>query len=148
MLADSTESLKGNQVMPKKAPKTKEPKRVVLDKPFAGIPQGSILYVATPAIIAAYIQKLAPGERRSIEQMRRDLAKRNKADATCPVSTAIFIRSVAEVSLRLMAEGSGADKVVPFWRLVAPGTPIAKRLDLDADWLVGQLAAERPETAP
>lgn len=134
--------------MPKQATKAKEPKRVVLDKPFAGIPQGSILYVATPAIIATYIQKLAPGERRSIEQMRRDLAKRNKADATCPVSTAIFIRSVAEISLRQMAEGNGADKVVPFWRLVAPGTPIAKRLDLDADWLEGQLAAERTATAP
>ena len=128
--------------MAKRPEKPKEPKRVVLEKRFAGIPQGSILYVATPEIVAAYIRKLPPGARRSVEQMRRDLAKRNKADATCPVSTAIFICSVAEVSLKQMAEGASADSVVPFWRVVAPGTPIAKRLDLDADWLDGQLAAE------
>lgn len=128
--------------MTKRPGKPKEPKRVVLEKRFAGIPQGSILYVATPEIVAAYIRKLPPGARRSVEQMRRDLAKRNKADATCPVSTAIFIRSVAEVSLKQMAEGASADSVVPFWRVVAPGTPIAKRLDLDADWLDGQLAEE------
>lgn len=129
--------------MAKAAKKPKEPKRVVLESRFAGIPQGSILYVATPEIVAAYIRKLPPGARRSVEQMRRDLAKRNKADATCPVSTAIFIRSVAEVSLKQMAEGASADSVVPFWRVVAPETPIAKRLDLDAAWLDGQLAAER-----
>lgn len=128
--------------MAKRAAKAKEPKRVVLEKNFAGIPQGSILYVATPEIVAAYIRKLPAGTRRSVEQMRGDLAKRNKADATCPVSTAIFIRSVAEVSLRQMAEGASADAVVPFWRVVAPGTPIAKRLDLDTDWLDAQLAEE------
>ena len=129
--------------MARKTAKPKEPKRVVLETRFAGIAAGSILYVATPEIIAAYIRKIPPGERRSVEQMRRDLAKRSKSDATCPVSTAIFIRSVAEVTLKAMSEGEDGDRLVPFWRLVAPGTPIAKRLNLDADWLDGRLAMEQ-----
>jgi hypothetical protein len=122
--------------------KKKEPKRVVLEKRFAGIPAGAILYVATPDIVADYVRKIPSGETRSIEQMRRDLAKKNKADATCPVSTAIFLRSIAEISLKQMAEGERSDAVTPFWRVIDAGTPIAKRLDLDAEWIEALRAGE------
>lgn len=128
--------------MAKSAAKKKEPKRVVLETRFAGIDAGSILYVATPDIVADYVRKIPPGTTRSIPQMRRDLAKKNKADATCPVSTAIFLRSVAEVSLKQMAEGIPSNQVTPFWRIIDPGTPIAKRLGLDADWIAAQRTME------
>lgn len=125
-----------------KPEKTKEPKRVVLEKRFAGIPAGAILYVATPEIVAAWVRAVPPGETRSIEQLRRDLAKRNKADATCPVSTAIFLRSVAEVALRQLAEGAAAGTVVPFWRVIEPGSAIAKRLPVEGEWIAHMLAGE------
>jgi hypothetical protein len=128
--------------MAKAAVKKKEPKRVVLETRFAGIEAGSILYVATPDIVADYVRKVPPGTTRSIPQMRRDLAKKNKADATCPVSTAIFLRLVAEVSLKQMAEGVASTEVTPFWRVVDAGTPIAKRLGLEADWIDAQRAME------
>jgi hypothetical protein len=128
--------------MAKSAAKKKEPKRVVLETRFAGIDAGSILYVATPDIVADYVRKIPPGATRSIPQMRRDLAKKNKADATCPVSTAIFLRSVAEISLKQMAQGALAADVTPFWRMVDPGSPIANRLALDEDWILGQRAME------
>ncbi len=125
-----------------KSAKIKEPKRVVLEKRFAGIPAGSVLYVATPEIIAAYVRALPMGATRSVEQLRRDLAKRNKADATCPVSTAIFLRSVAEVALRQIEEGADAADVVPFWRVIEPGSAIAKRLPVNGEWLAHQCALE------
>jgi hypothetical protein len=128
--------------MAKAAAKKKEPKRVVLETRFAGIAAGSILYVATPDIVADYVRKIPAGQTRSIPQMRRDLAKKNKADATCPVSTAIFLRSVAEISLKQMAEGAGASEVTPFWRIVDPGSPIAKRMALEADWIEAQRAMD------
>lgn len=128
--------------MAKSAAKKKEPKRVVLETPFAGIAAGSILYVATPDIVTDYVRKIPPGTTRSIPQMRRDLAKKNKADATCPVSTAIFLRSVAEISLKQMAEGLAAAEVTPFWRIVDAGTPIAKKLGLESDWIDAKRAME------
>ena len=131
--------------MAKVAMKAKQPKRVVLNTNFAGISAGSILYVATPDIIAAYVAKIPPGETRSVEQLRRDLARRNRADATCPVSTAIFLRSIAEVALRALAEGEARDAVVPFWRVITADTKIAKRLPVDTDWLDAQLAVERAQ---
>jgi hypothetical protein len=128
--------------MAKAAVKKKEPKRVVLETRFAGIEAGSILYVATPDIVADYVRKVPPGTTRGIPQMRRDLAKKNKADATCPVSTAIFLRSVAEISLKQMAEGVASTEVPPFWRIVDAGTPIAKKLGLESDWIDAQRAME------
>jgi hypothetical protein len=130
------------RIMATKAAKKKEPKRVMLEKSFAGIPAGAILFVATPDIVAAYVRAIPSGQTRTVEQMRRDLAKRNKAEATCPVSTAIFLRSVAEISLKQLAEGVALESVVPFWRIIEPGTPIAKRLALDPEWIVYQRALE------
>jgi hypothetical protein len=126
-----------------KAAKPKQPKKVVLPTPFAGIPAGATLYVATPDIVATYVSKVPAGEMRTVERMRRDLARRNGADATCPVSTAIFLRLVAEVSLKQLAEGVDRDRVTPFWRVIAAGTPIAKRLPVDDDWFAAQLALDK-----
>lgn len=131
--------------MAKPAPKAKQPKRVVLATPFAGIAAGSVLYVATPEIVADYIAKVPTGETRSVEQLRRDLAKRNRADAACPVSTAIFLRMVAETALTQLAEGAKRDAVVPFWRVITSDTKIAKRLPVDAAWLDAQLALDRAQ---
>lgn len=125
-----------------KRAKEKQPKRVVLEKRFAGIPAGATLFIATPSIVADYITAIPPGEVRTVERMRRDLATRNRADASCPVSTAIFVRSVAEVALKRLADGEAAAAVVPFWRLVEPGTPIAQRLGLEADWISGMRAMD------
>ncbi len=127
--------------MRKAAPK-KEPKRVVLETKFAGIPAGSMLYVATPDIVAAYIRKIPVGTIRSIEQVRRDLAKNNKADATCPVSTSIFLKMVAQDALAALAEGMDRDAVTPFWRVIDPGSKIADRLGLDAEWITHQRTLE------
>ena len=126
-----------------KAAKPKQPKKVVLSTPFAGIPAGATLYVATPEIVATYVSKVPAGQTRTVERMRIDLAKRSKADATCPVSTAIFLRLAAEASLKKLAEGADRSTVTPFWRVIAAGTPIAKRLPVDADWFAAQLALDQ-----
>ena len=110
-------------------------KVVVLDKPFAGIPAGSRLLIATPAIIADYLRRVPHGERRTIPRLRNELARRHKAQATCPVTTSIFLRIVAESALEDLAAGSAPEAVVPFWRAIAPEDPIAARLSCDREWL-------------
>ncbi len=127
--------------MPKTASQ-RESKRVVLETTFAGIPAGSILFVATPDIVAQYIRKIPWGTNRSIEQVRRDLAKNNKSDATCPVSTSIFLRIVAQEAMNALAEGRGRGEVTPFWRVIDPGSKIADRLGLDKEWIEHQRALE------
>lgn len=120
----------------------KQPKRVVLETDFAGIKAGTTLFVGTPLLVDSYIRAIPRGTTRTIERMRRDLARKNQCEATCPVSTAIFIRMSAESALGELAEGAAITEVAPFWRLVAPHSKIAKRLSVDSEWISLQRDSE------
>ena len=123
--------------------RAKAPKRVRLDKDFAGIKAGTLLFVGTPPIIDAYLRKVPPGETRTIERMRRDLARAHQCDATCPVSTAIFLRIAAEAALENLQQGKASTEVSPFWRVVAPDSTIARKLPVDSAWIAHQRALEQ-----
>ena len=84
---------------------SKPEKRVVLDKDFAGVKAGQTLYVANPNIVDQYVRAIPAGQSRTIVQMREDLAKSKDADATCPVSTAIFLRISAQAAIDEMEGG-------------------------------------------
>jgi hypothetical protein len=114
---------------------TRAAKVVVLEKSFAGVPAGSKLLIATPKIIADYIARIPHGEQRGIVRLRNELARRHRAHATCPVTTAIFLRIVAEAALDELARGASPASVTPFWRVIEPGSTIAGKLSCDSDWL-------------
>jgi hypothetical protein len=113
----------------------KEPKLAVLDTDFAGIKAGSTIYIATPGIIANYIAAIPRGEVRTIVRLRNELARQHGASATCLVTTAIFLRIVCEAAWNDLGDGAAIDTVVPFWRVVEPGSPVAKRLRCDSAWI-------------
>jgi hypothetical protein len=123
----------------------KSPKRVQLETDFSGIKAGSWLYVGTPLLIDQYIRKIPYGETRTVERMRRDLARQNKCDATCPVSTAIFVRMTAEAAWEDISAGVPTAKVSPFWRAIEPDSRIAKKLPVDSAWIAHQRAVEAAE---
>jgi hypothetical protein len=128
--------------------KTRTAKRVTLEAPFAGLPTGTVLFVGTPAIIEAYIEGIPRGEVRTLQRLRRDIARANRCNAMCPVSTAIFLRMIAEVAWDEIREGRSAAEVTPFWRVIGPATPIAKRLRADEEWLRKQRDLEQVSVGP
>lgn len=121
----------------------KEPKRVVMEKAFAGIKAGETMFVATPLMVDAYIREIPSGETQTIPEMRSELARRNKCDGTCPMSTSIFVRMSAEAAIEDIEAGSSVDEITPFWRVVGPDDKIAKKLSVDADWISRQRETER-----
>jgi hypothetical protein len=130
-----------------RAAKQRNPKRVTLDAPFAGLPKGTVLFVGTPAILEKYIASIPHGETRTLQRLRRDIARANKCQAMCPVSTALFLRMIAEVAWDEITEGRAAEEVTPFWRVLGPATPIAKRLRVPEAWLRARLALEKGEAS-
>jgi hypothetical protein len=120
----------------------KSPKVVVLDSDFAGIKKGAKLHVSTPELFDQYIRKIPEGETRTIMRLRNELARKNGADATCPVSSAIFLRIVAEAAWDEIQSGLPLSKVTPFWRVIEPNSPIAKRLRVGSDWIAHQREKE------
>ena len=121
---------------------SKPEKRVVLDKDFAGVKAGQTLYVANPNIVDQYVRAIPAGQSRTIAQMREDLAKLRDADATCPVSTAIFLRISAQAAIDEMEGGKPKEDIAPFWRVLRASDKITAKLSIDRQWIDTQRALE------
>lgn len=121
---------------------SKPEKRVVLDKDFAGVKAGLTLFVANPKIVDQYIRDIPTGQSRTIVQMRGALAQSRNADATCPVSTAIFLRIAAQAAIDEMEDGCETELVSPFWRVLRASDKITERLTIDRRWIDTQRGLE------
>jgi hypothetical protein len=114
----------------------------VLEKPFAGLKPGQKLFIASPRLVADEIAKLPAGKAETVAAFRLRLAKRHKADATCPLSTGIFVRIAAEAAWDELEAGKALSAVTPFWRVVEPGSMLATKLRCGDDFLNAQRTAE------
>lgn len=110
---------------------------VVLDKPFAGLKPGATLFIASPALLEERLRRIPPGTTTDIPALRAELAREHGADATCPTSTSIFLRIVAERALE-----AGGDDPAPFWRVVDPDSPLAAKLSCGPDLIRHRRALE------
>ena len=110
---------------------TKPPHQVILEKDFAGIPKWSKLHISSPVEVAAELKKIPPGSTMSVQAFRRKLAEKNKCDATCPVSTSIFLKTVAEHAWEEYNRTGSTQDLAPFWRTVDASSPLAKKLSFD-----------------
>jgi hypothetical protein len=115
--------------------KAKPPHDVILEKDFAGIPKGSKLHISCPVEVAAELKTIAPGFTMSIQAFRRQLAAKTNCDATCPVSTSIFLRIVTEHAWEEYNRTGTTRDVAPFWRVVESSSPMAKKLSFDPSWI-------------
>lgn len=120
----------------------KSPKKVVLEKNFAGIKAGEKMLVGTPQMVADYICDIAAGDSRTIPQLRTELAAAHGCDAMCPVSTAIFIRIAAQAAIEQMEAGQTHAEAIPFWRVLTPDDRITKKLNVEPQWISLQRGLE------
>jgi uncharacterized protein YbjQ (UPF0145 family) len=118
----------------------KAPHVVMLHTDFAGVKAGNTMLISSPGEIANYLSRIPKDETRTMDRMRNELARKAGANAMCPVTTAIYLRVVAEVALADLAEGKRLDEVVPFWRVVLPDSKVAQKLSCGPDH-VAHLAA-------
>jgi hypothetical protein len=120
----------------------KPPHVVMLHTDFAGVKAGNTMLISSPGDIAAYLAKIPRGETRTMDRLRNELARKAGANAMCPVTTAIYLRVVAEVALRDLEEGKRLEEVVPFWRVVTPESKVAKKLSCGPDHVAHLIALD------
>lgn len=113
-----------------------------IDKPFADIPAGGLMLIATPAIIEAYLREIPAGKTVSLSDLRKDLAHQYNAEYTCPVTTGIFLRIVAEAGWDRYLAGAPIEQMAPFWRVMDAKSPAAKKLRCGAAFIAAQRAQE------
>ena len=115
-------------------------KRIEFD--FADIPAGSNMFIATPKLIDQYIKEIRFGKRIDSKTLRKDLALEHNADYTCPVTTGIFLRIVAEANYEKWQQGEALEEITPFWRVIEPNSALAKKLTFGQDFLLKQIDKE------
>jgi hypothetical protein len=121
----------------------KEPQVKKIDKDFWGYTRGDGMYISTPQIIEDYIKQIAKGKSVDTITMRNDLAVENNAVFTCPLTTGIFLRIVAEAANEQLQQGVALKNITPFWRMIEPNSPMAKKLSFGQDFLKEQRKKEK-----
>ena len=91
---------------------------------------GKSTLIPTAEMLAGALMALPAGVRSEPGAVRRDLAKAHGVDQTCPVTIQ-----------KLLVEFSKGDDV-PFWRVVDPEKPFAKRMVGGADRIREKLASD------
>ncbi len=89
-----------------------EPK--VVDDPRG---RGKML-IPAPLDVGALIRKVEMGKLITDKQIRERLARNFHADLTCPMTTGIFIRIVAEAAEEDLR--NGREDITPYWRVIKP----------------------------
>ncbi|WP_440635306.1 MULTISPECIES: hypothetical protein [unclassified Candidatus Pelagibacter] len=97
---------------------------------FADIKKGETMLVSSPSSIANFIKKIPKGKKKTVVEMRNALAKKAKANKTCPVSTGIFLRIAIEASLEEQSKRKLKKPNLPFWRIIDEKTAVAKKLSI------------------
>lgn len=109
---------------------------------FADIPPGSTMLIATPRIIDEYVRQIPKGKEVSLQTMRKDLAAEFQAEYTCPVTTGIFLRIVAEAAHEQFTKGKPLSNIAPFWRVIDEKSTIGKKVSFGSDFIVAQRKKE------
>ena len=74
------------------------------------------LLVPKPLDVDALIRKIKKGKLITQEQIREKLARDFKVNATCPITTGIFVRIAAEAAEEDLKNGK--KQITPYWRVI------------------------------
>lgn len=98
-----------------KLEKPQEPRVVDVPPKMSRFGKGRML-IPTPKLVDELIRKVPKGKLVTVGELRRKLAARFEADVTCPLTTGIFVRIVAEAAEEDRA--NGRQRLTPYWRVI------------------------------
>ena len=102
-----------------------------------------MMLISSPTEIAAYLRTVPSGATRTPAELRTDLARVHGADRTCPLTTGIFLRIVAEAAWEELQAGADPGAITPFWRVIAPDSSLARKLACGTDFIAGMRLYEQ-----
>lgn len=77
---------------------------------------GKKMLIPSALEMDTWIRQIPAGQTRTVIQMREHFAKKYGADITCPMTSGIFLRIIAENAEEERA--GGRKDVTPYWRVV------------------------------
>ena len=108
-----------------------------IQKSFWGHVAGSKMLIPSPNIIQNYINQIDPGCVSDVEIMRNDLAIEYGTDFTCPMTTGIFLRIVAEYNYERLDRNNN-NEICPFWRIIDPSSKLSEKLSFNKEFIMNK----------
>ncbi len=109
---------------------------------MAGMKKGQIMLIPTAKIVDDFIRAIPEGQSMDGRALRAALARHHDAEVTCPVTTGIFLRIIAEAAWEAHENGAGIDEITPVWRVLDKNSPTVKRISFDPEFLYDQRQRE------
>jgi len=107
---------------------------------------GRKVLIATPLLVDKIVRKIKKGKLITIGQIREKLAKSFKADATCPLTTGIFLRIISEVAEEDLKKGK--KQASPYWRVVRDNGSLIEKFPQEARLQAKHLKKEGHKLTP
>lgn len=107
----------------------------VLGKSFWGHEVGYKMLSPTPGVILHYINQHNAGIRLEVITMRDEPALTCDPDFTCPLTSGIFLRIVAEMNYEKYAQGAPLETICPFWRIINPTSKLGGKLSFGTEFI-------------
>jgi alkylated DNA nucleotide flippase Atl1 len=104
---------------------------IVADEKLAAAWGAGKMLIATPALVDEVICKIPPGEVMTVSALRKALAQKFEANYSCPLTTGIFWRIVAEKTEEDRL--AGKKTLSPYWRVVYDDGKLNEKLPGGAD---------------
>lgn len=109
---------------------------------IAGMKKGEIMLVPTARLVDTFIRTIAEGKSMDVATLRARLARRHKAQVTCPITTGFHLRTVAEAAWEAHRRGTPLSRITPFWRVLDAKAPTTAKLSFGAAVVQRRRAAE------
>jgi 6-O-methylguanine DNA methyltransferase, DNA binding domain len=79
-------------------------------------PPGATMVISTPQEIETYVAQIPKGKLATLETLRHAIARHHNTTITCPVTTGLFLNTVARAAEEQAM--MGAKRVTPWWRVI------------------------------
>jgi hypothetical protein len=107
------------------------------------VPQAMLM--PSQQLLEDTLRDLPAGVAADLGALRSRMTALAGAEACCPVTTQRGLLAIAEDQVTRYAEGAPRGDLVPFWRVIDPGRPLARRVAGGADFVRARLAEENKD---
>lgn len=95
---------------------------------IAGMKKGQVMLVPSARIVEGFIRRLPEGRLLDTRELRARLARKYRAEVTCPITMGFILRIVAEAAWEARQAGAAKGDITPVWRVLDEESPTLKKL--------------------
>jgi hypothetical protein len=107
-----------------------------------GMTPGKAMLYPSARMVNEAIREIPEGQTVTPKELRTALADSYDAEYTCPVTTTMMLRIVAEAANEARHNGTPRGDVTPVWRVLDQRASALRKLTFDPEWILAERARE------